>query len=235
MTGMARKSAAGTPKRRSTNGQEKASGLSTELTARAPKRHTGWEHPDPSWKTHSAHLRAESRRLRFELLNAQLDLRLVILNVINNIYAVINPESAKRLQLIACQSYSVLTERVHTAGFSASETAHLRVKVEHLNRALSRLGHTGGTDPLCSSASDVAVLRNLTQSADSSGGDGLTRRETQVLKFIAEGYSTKQVAAKLGISFKTAVCHRYRLMEKLKIHDTATLVRYALRKGVVQL
>ena len=62
--------------------------------------------------------------------------------------------------------------------------------------------------------------------------DALSRREREVLKAIAEGYSTKQIAEKLAITFKTAACYRYRLMEKLAIHDTASLVRYAIRTGI---
>jgi len=64
-------------------------------------------------------------------------------------------------------------------------------------------------------------------------GQGLTKREIQVLKLIAEGNSTKQLAAVLGISFKTSVGHRSRLMKKLNIHDSATLVRYAIRMGLI--
>jgi DNA-binding CsgD family transcriptional regulator len=62
----------------------------------------------------------------------------------------------------------------------------------------------------------------------------LTERELEVLKYIAQGHSTKQVAGILAISFKTVACHRYRVMGKLGIHDTATLVRYAIRSGFVQ-
>jgi DNA-binding NarL/FixJ family response regulator len=61
----------------------------------------------------------------------------------------------------------------------------------------------------------------------------LTRREMEVLKYIAAGYSTKQVAGLLGITFKTAACHRYRVMDKLGIHETASLVRYAIRHGMI--
>ena len=59
--------------------------------------------------------------------------------------------------------------------------------------------------------------------------DPLTGRERQVLKLIAEGYSTKECATVLGISVKTADSHRTRLMGKLGIHGTAGLVRYAVR------
>lgn len=62
----------------------------------------------------------------------------------------------------------------------------------------------------------------------------LTARERQVLQLIAEGKSTKDVASLLGISVKTAESHRSRLMQKLDIHETASLVLYAVRHGIVQ-
>jgi DNA-binding NarL/FixJ family response regulator len=55
-----------------------------------------------------------------------------------------------------------------------------------------------------------------------------------VLQLIAEGKSTKELASVLGISTKTAESHRTRLMQKLDIHETATLVLYAVRRGIVQ-
>ena len=76
-----------------------------------------------------------------------------------------------------------------------------------------------------------AVLQDAQASAPSIK---LTHREGEVLKLIAEGLSSKEVASQLGISFRTAVCHRYRIMQKLEIHDLATLVKYAIRCGVVQ-
>jgi DNA-binding NarL/FixJ family response regulator len=66
-----------------------------------------------------------------------------------------------------------------------------------------------------------------------TGQKKLTKREAQTLTLIAGGNSTKQVAAILGIAFKTAEGHRTRLMTKLGIHDSATLVRYAIRSGVI--
>jgi DNA-binding NarL/FixJ family response regulator len=59
--------------------------------------------------------------------------------------------------------------------------------------------------------------------------DPLTARERQVLKLVAEGYSTRECATILGVSVKTADSHRTRLMRKLDIHGTAGLVRYAVR------
>ncbi len=65
-------------------------------------------------------------------------------------------------------------------------------------------------------------------------GNQLTSRELQVLQLVAEGKSTKEVAAVLNVTFKTAQSHRTRIMEKLNIHQTAGLVRYAIRKGLIQ-
>jgi DNA-binding NarL/FixJ family response regulator len=64
--------------------------------------------------------------------------------------------------------------------------------------------------------------------------DPLSPRERQVVQLIGEGKSTKEVASVLGISVKTAESHRTRLMQKLDIHDTATLVRYAMRRGLIE-
>ena len=62
----------------------------------------------------------------------------------------------------------------------------------------------------------------------------LTSRERQVLQLVGEGKSTKEAAAALGISVKTAESHRCRLMRKLDVHETASLVRHAIRRGLVQ-
>lgn len=63
--------------------------------------------------------------------------------------------------------------------------------------------------------------------------DPLTPREREVLKLIAEGNTTKEIAGALDVSIKTAESHRTRLMEKLDIRKTAGLVRYAIRHGLI--
>lgn len=63
----------------------------------------------------------------------------------------------------------------------------------------------------------------------------LTPRQREVLTFISEGHSTKDIAATLNISVKTVETHRAQLMERLGIHDVAGLVRYAIRTGMVKL
>ncbi len=65
--------------------------------------------------------------------------------------------------------------------------------------------------------------------------DDLTSREREILQLITEGYSNKDIAEKLFISVKTVGVHRNNLMEKLDIHNTTELVKYALRKGIITL
>jgi len=79
-----------------------------------------------------------------------------------------------------------------------------------------------------------ATLMDVYRSKSDRTKDPLTARERQVLQLIAEGKSTKDIGCVLGISAKTAESHRTRLMRKLDIHETASLVLYAVRRGIVQ-
>jgi len=70
------------------------------------------------------------------------------------------------------------------------------------------------------------------------GGEGttlerLTPRQREILQLIAEGYTTKAIAQRLGLGVKTVETHRTQMMERLGIHDIAGLVRYAIRMGMV--
>ena len=68
-----------------------------------------------------------------------------------------------------------------------------------------------------------------------SSGPSLTRRERQVLKLIAEGHSTRQVATQLGVSIKTAETYRRQLMRKLQVDNVPALTKHALRIGLTTL
>jgi DNA-binding NarL/FixJ family response regulator len=65
-------------------------------------------------------------------------------------------------------------------------------------------------------------------------GRPLTSRETEVLQMIAEGLANKQIAAELSISIKTVEKHRQNIMNKLEIHETAGLTRYAVSMGIIE-
>ena len=81
-----------------------------------------------------------------------------------------------------------------------------------------------------------AALSSVPQQAETTNHAApITPRERQVLTLIASGKSSKQIAQVLGISFRTSVCHRYRLQQKLNAHNTADLTRAAIRMGLVEL
>jgi DNA-binding NarL/FixJ family response regulator len=62
----------------------------------------------------------------------------------------------------------------------------------------------------------------------------ITHREREVLTLIASGKTSKDIATQLGVSFKTVVCHRYRVQQKLHAHNTADLTRAAMRMGLIE-
>ena len=64
--------------------------------------------------------------------------------------------------------------------------------------------------------------------------DALSPRERQVLQLVVEGWRTKEIAGLLGVSPKTAESYRAAVMTKLDTHDTPGLVRYAVRRGIIQ-
>lgn len=74
------------------------------------------------------------------------------------------------------------------------------------------------------------------QPAPSAGGpDGLTEREVEVLRLVAQGLSNREIADRLFISIKTVQAHRSNIMEKLNLHDRVELAKYALRKGLIKI
>jgi DNA-binding NarL/FixJ family response regulator len=87
---------------------------------------------------------------------------------------------------------------------------------------------------LSPSVSDVLV-QNFLESDVDTGEKKLSLRERQILQFIAMGKCAKEIALELAISNKTVEAHRMQLMNKLKIHNVAELVKYAIREGMVEL
>jgi two-component system, NarL family, response regulator NreC len=102
--------------------------------------------------------------------------------------------------------------------------------VEHLIVAIKEI--SAGGVYLSPSVSGAVVQAYLTKSE--TPFDPLTDRERFVLQLVAEGNTTKEIALVLGVAAKTAETHRVKVMEKLDIHSTAGLVRYAIRRGLVQ-
>ena len=62
----------------------------------------------------------------------------------------------------------------------------------------------------------------------------LTPREHQVLLLLLEGVTSKEIAQKLGITFKTAASHRANILEKANVNRTVELLKYAIKNGIIQ-
>jgi DNA-binding NarL/FixJ family response regulator len=76
------------------------------------------------------------------------------------------------------------------------------------------------------------VVRRLAEGAPSPG-DTLTPRQREVLRLLAEGRRVKEIAANLGLSVRTVETHKYEIMHHLEIDNTAGLVKFAIRQGIV--
>ena len=79
-----------------------------------------------------------------------------------------------------------------------------------------------------------SIAQRLLQPSEPTADDELTYRQIEILKLIARGLSSKEIAYELGLSPKTVDVHRSRVMERLGLGDIASLTRYAVRKGLIK-
>lgn len=118
------------------------------------------------------------------------------------------------------------------AAFEAGASGYLlkRSAVDELEQAIKAVlgGHSYIT-PLI--AQDVVDMLLAKEHKVSSRGASLTMRQREVLQLLAEGKGVKDIAALLGVSTRTVEFHKAQLMEQLKLHSTADLIKYALTHG----
>lgn len=129
------------------------------------------------------------------------------------------------LSMHATGDYLQQALRAGAAGYMLKDAATLELQL-----ALSAVSH--GEIYLSPAVSGQIVEGFLRQ--EKAPGEGLlTPRQNEILRLIAEGRSTKEIAFQLGLSNKTVETHRAQLMERLGIRDVAGLVRYAIRVGLI--
>ncbi len=159
---------------------------------------------------------------------AILDLSMPIMNGITAIGQIreVSPRTKVVLLTMYTEEHQVLNAL--RAGVKACVTK--TQAVEHLIVAIREVA--GGGVYLSPSVSGAVVQAYLARS--DTPYDPLTDRERQVLQLVAEGNTTKEIALILGVAAKTAETHRVKVMDKLDIHNTAGLVRYAIRRGLLE-
>jgi two-component system response regulator NreC len=123
------------------------------------------------------------------------------------------------------EPYAVEALRIGARGYVLKTQAgtDLVAAIQHVNRG----------EVYLSPKISKAVVQSYLSNTEGPNGQ-LSVRERQVLQLVGEGHSTKKIATLLGISVKTADTHRAKLMAKLDIHQTAGLVRYAIRNGLLE-
>jgi two-component system response regulator NreC len=145
-------------------------------------------------------------------------------------------EAARQIAVSAPQAKTILlTQHADEQYLAAALEAGVKgyvLKTQIANELIQALRQVSRGDVYLSPGVSRALMEAY-RSKSETRKDPLTSRERQVLQLIAEGKSTKDVASVLGVSVKTAESHRTRLMQKLDIHETASLVLYAVRRGLV--
>lgn len=163
-----------------------------------------------------------------------MDIAMPVLNGLEATRQILAADPAARILILSAHSDDAYIDRMRQAGVAGF--LEKQTSAEILTKAITTVAHGQ------SFFSPSIVKRLQAQARRPRGRNGLhkergralTARESEVLQLVAEGAANKQMAADLGISIKTVEKHRQHLMDKLDIHDTASLTRYAIATGVIQ-
>jgi DNA-binding NarL/FixJ family response regulator len=163
-----------------------------------------------------------------------MDIAMPVLNGLEATRQIITANPAAKVIILSAHSDDEYIERmtaVGAVGFLEKQTS-----ADVLTKAIREVARG---NKFFSPSIAKRMDNNLGKPRDRDGlvkanATRLTSRESEVLQLVAEGSANKQVAATLGISIKTVEKHRQHLMDKLNIHDTAGLTRYAISAGVIE-
>lgn len=163
-----------------------------------------------------------------------MDIAMPLLNGLEAVRQILKALPATKILILSAHSEDEYIKQVISLGVSGYLIKQSSAEV--LSRAIREV-HKGKKFYSSSIAKRLDVLYK--NSPDRGGkfkekNIRLSPREMEVLQLIAEGKANKQVAAELQISVKTVEKHRQHLMEKLNIHDTAGLTRYAISTGIIE-
>ena len=162
-----------------------------------------------------------------------MDIAMPVLNGLEATRQILAANSAAKVVILSAHSDDEYIERLCTAGVAGF--LEKQTSAEILTKAIREVA--AGKKFFSPSISKRLLDQEKTKGRDGlvkANGSRLTSRESEVLQLVAEGSANKQVASALGISIKTVEKHRQHLMDKLNIHDTAGLTRYAISAGVIE-
>jgi DNA-binding CsgD family transcriptional regulator len=165
------------------------------------------------------------------LLSVRSDLRAIIAE--DGFHGVTKSQSKPKTDpklLDLAQLKRQLEETMEKCQAAVEQSMMLRVKSQKVRAAL--LSTLDGHAKASLDGHAKASLDGHHNGMPHPSYDQLSKRERQVLTLIVAGKSSKQIAADLGISFKTAVTHRASIMSKMEVHEIASVVREAIRRGL---
>jgi DNA-binding NarL/FixJ family response regulator len=163
-----------------------------------------------------------------------MDIAMPVLNGLEATRQILAECPKARILILSAHSDDEYIERMAAVG--AMGFLEKQTSAEILTRAISEVAKG---KPYFSPGIARRVADGKTRALERDGhikpnGKRLTSREMEVLQLVAEGQANKQVAATLGISIKTVEKHRQHVMDKLNVHETAGLTRYAIAKGIIE-
>jgi DNA-binding NarL/FixJ family response regulator len=163
-----------------------------------------------------------------------MDIAMPVLNGLEATRQILAADPVAKVVILSAHSDDEYIERMRAAGVAGF--LEKQTSAEILTKAIREVA-SGKAFFSPSIMKRVAGKQNRPLDREGllrANGNRLTAREAEVLQLVAEGSANKQVAASLGISIKTVEKHRQNLMDKLNIHDTAGLTRFAISTGVIE-
>lgn len=163
-----------------------------------------------------------------------MDIAMPILNGLEATRQILAANPGAKVLILSAHSDDAYIERMSTAGVAGF--LEKQTSAEILTKAIKEVakGRTFFSPSIAKRMGDNPGGLRDRDGMLKANASRLTSREAEVLQLVAEGAANKQVAAALGISIKTVEKHRQHLMDKLNIHDTAGLTRYAIAAGVIE-
>jgi DNA-binding NarL/FixJ family response regulator len=163
-----------------------------------------------------------------------MDIAMPELNGLEATRQILTANPAAKVIILSAYSDDVYVGRMNEAGVAGF--VEKQTSAEVLTKAIGEVasGRRYFSPAIAKRLRDEQVQPRNREGMPRAKAKSLTSRETEVLQLVAEGAANKQVAAELGISIKTVEKHRQHLMNKLNIHDTAGLTRYAIATGVIE-
>ena len=163
-----------------------------------------------------------------------MDIAMPVLNGLEATRQILHANPAARVMVLSAHTDDEYVERMRDAG--AAGFLEKQTSAQVLTTAIRAVaaGRTYYSTTLAARLAAIDAQRGSRKDASSSNAIRLTSREAEVLQLVAEGASNKHIASKLGISIKTVEKHRQRLMDKLDLHDIASLTRYAIARGIIE-